>query len=510
MSKIGVSLTATTWAEMLTDIAQVQDSADIIELRLDYLTDIKLPNQAEQILREAVATSQRPLIFTHRSGEREAVPNRTAQQVSQLLGNRLKLARDYFDFDIQANNTVGLHLYRSYQQLFQTDPQIILSYHSFNGSSREELWSSYNRLATFTPDIIKIAVQINTLAELLNLFHLLETAQTEQLTTLVIGMGELGRISRILAPAYGSWLTFATLAGRTPAAAGQFTLSEMVTSYRVPTIQRQTEIYGLLGDPVSHSLSPKMHNAAFGAANLDAVYLPIKVPAAELENFIRQFIHPQTRQMPWNFKGASITIPHKVACLTLVDEVEPLARKVGAINTLVVKDNKLFGYNTDIQGAISPLQERIKLARTKVAVLGVGGAARAVVVGLLLSGAEVTVYGRDLDKLAQFGQEFQVEALPINEIVHIQSELLINTTPVGMAGWSQSTSLLIPDAALAHCQLVYDLIYNPAETALLAQARNLGIATLNGLPMLIAQAAAQFSLWTGLVPQAQVMEQATH
>ena len=119
MSKIGVSLTASTWVEMLADIAQVQDSGDIIELRLDYLTDINLHSQAEQILTEAVAASQRPLIFTHRSGEREAVPNRTAQQVSQLMSNRLTLARDYFDFDIQANNTAGLHLYRSYNAFFK-------------------------------------------------------------------------------------------------------------------------------------------------------------------------------------------------------------------------------------------------------------------------------------------------------------------------------------------------------------------------------------------------------
>ncbi len=502
---VAISITAESLDKIVETISQVNQKAGFIEVRLDYLKDKDLHNDTEEILKAIVDASQKPLIFTFRSGKKEPIPNRTAQQVSRLLNSRTNLAKDYFDFDLIANNTTSFHLYAAYQRLFGQSPQIILSYHDFEACELENLLDTYDRLATLTPDVIKIAAKANKISDQLTVFKLLNTAQKEKLKLIAIAMGEMGKISRLLAPSRGGFLTFSSLNKATESAPGQFTLDEMVELYKVNSINLDTKIYALLGDPVGHSRSPHMHNPALNYLQEDAVYIPITVASEELGAFIKDFVHPATRQKDFNFAGASVTVPHKVSIMSLLDEIDPIAKEIGAVNTIVVKDNKLIGYNTDVIGAINPLISLIDLKFAKVAVLGTGGAARAVVAGLKQQGSIVTVYGRNQEKLSYFADKFNVNIKLLPTSDNFEYDLLINTTPIGMFGWKSDEKMPITESSLKGCKMVYDLVYNPLKTPLLEAAERLSIMTLGGIEMLVAQAAEQLKLWTGLTPPINLM-----
>ncbi len=508
-NKIAVSITANTLTQILVDILRVNELADLIEIRLDYLQDKDLYQDSKEILKATIEVRQKPLIFTYRSGKKESVPNRNIQSISRLLGNRTKdLGVDYFDFDLSANNTTTFHLYSTYQHLFGQSAKIILSHHDFENCDSEELFSVYNRLATLTPEVIKIASKASRLTDQLTIFSLLEMAQKENLNLIALAMGEAGQISRILAPSYGSFLTFAALEKGLESAPGQFTLEEMHSLYRVKSVNQETKFYCLLGCPVGHSLSPHMHNAALMALGENGVYIPVSVPINELPEFVEKFLHPKTRQMKWSFAGASVTVPHKIAIQGLLDEIDPIAKEIGAVNTIVVKEERLIGYNTDVLGAIAPLKTMLNLTNAKVAILGAGGAARAVVAGLKREGANIIVYGRDEEKLSYLIKNFGVIGKHFAGADKLSCDLLINTTPIGMSGWQSESQMPINPEALKNCDMVYDLVYNPLVTPLLQEARKQGLPILSGLEMLIAQAVEQLKLWTGLEPSSEIMRNA--
>lgn len=514
MTKVAVSITEKSWIDQLTAIKKVDHQADFIELRLDYLEDVDLKIDADTILLQAVETSSRPLIFTYRSNLAEPFPNRTAQNIGRLLSMRSDvksdnpeslsgvLAEDFFDFDHSSDSTVALHLYLTYVRIFKKYPKIILSHHDFQVCNRQELEKIYSRLQVFTPDIIKIAATANCQKDNLTMLGLLKGSQTGRL--IVIAMGEQGKISRLFAPMCGSFLTFSSLSVDKQAAPGQMTLDDMFELYKIKSIHRDTNIYALLGFPVSHSLSPHIHNAAFVARGLNSRYLPVSVASDELADFVRLFIKPSTKEMEWNYKGASITVPHKVAITKLLDYIDPEAAKIGAVNTLVVDGDKLCGYNSDISGAMRPLEKVFgQLQDAKVAVLGAGGAARAVVTGLIARRAYITVFGRNIDQ--DFEKKFGVKVLPFEQAAKATADILINTTPIGMKNWQSDQPAPIASRSIKNFKLVYDLVYNPLETALLKEARQAGIGILGGLDMFIAQAAEQFRLWTGQDAPSELM-----
>ena len=256
-------------------------------------------------------------------------------------------------------------------------------------------------------------------------------------------------------------------------------------------------ICGLVGLPVMHSVSPHMHNAAFAAEGVNGVYLPLEVK--DIDAFIRRMVHPLTRELDWNVLGLSVTAPHKSNVMELLDWIEPKAKEIGAVNTIVVEGHELRGYNTDVRGLVEPLSERVgPLARSSVAVIGAGGAARAALWALRREGAKVTLFARAPIKAAILAQFFEVPCEPLEGASFDGYDVVINATPEAPATAEQ----------LAGAGLVYDLIYNPIETALLKEARKAGCDTLGGLPMLVAQARLQFELWTGKKPSAAVMHNA--
>ncbi|HKX27356.1 MAG TPA: shikimate dehydrogenase, partial [Blastocatellia bacterium] len=213
-----------------------------------------------------------------------------------------------------------------------------------------------------------------------------------------------------------------------------------------------------------------------------------------------------TRRLDWRLRGLSVTIPHKVAIIPHLDLVDATARTIGAVNTVVIEGDRLEGYNTDVIGAMRPLDDMIEVRNARVAVLGAGGSARAICYGLRERGAQVTIYGRERGKAQLLAEQFGARAAAIDDFAG-EAEVVVNCTPVGMRGHSEGNCPIDPEL-LREVELVYDLIYNPEETRLLTAARAQGCRTLGGLNMLAGQAAEQFRLWTGLEPPSGLMRNA--
>jgi len=261
-------------------------------------------------------------------------------------------------------------------------------------------------------------------------------------------------------------------------------------------IDGKSEVYGIIGNPVSHSLSPAMHNAAFAALGLNKVYLPFAV---------QDLPSAMTGLKALGIKGASVTIPHKQAVIGLIDSLDPVAEKIGAVNTLVIRDGKIHGANTDWLGANRALAEKMSLAGARVLILGAGGSARAIGFGLREAGAEPIIASRTPEKGQALASLLGCPWLPLSEAGKAEAGALINATSVGMA--PQQEMLPIDKEGLGSFTVVMDIVYAPLATRLLIEAEQAGCQTINGLAMLLYQGAAQFELWTGLSAPLKVMRQ---
>jgi shikimate dehydrogenase len=262
-------------------------------------------------------------------------------------------------------------------------------------------------------------------------------------------------------------------------------------------IDANTSLFGLIGNPVAHSLSPVMHNQAFAATGCNAVYLAFRVsdPRAALESI-----------KALSVKGLSVTLPHKVAVMDDLDDIDPTAAKIGAVNTIVNRNGKLMGYNTDCQGAIDALQTRTTIDGKSVAIIGAGGAARAIGFGLMAAAKRLTILNRSRRSGEQLAAELQAEFLPLDERPANRYDILINTTPVGMHPNTDATP--IAKQALSKDMVVMDFVYNPLKTRFLRDAVDKGCLTVNGLDMFVLQGAHQFELWTGKKAPLEVMRAA--
>lgn len=257
-----------------------------------------------------------------------------------------------------------------------------------------------------------------------------------------------------------------------------------------------TEVYGILGNPVRHSLSPAMHNAAFQHLGLDKVYIPL--PAVDAGNAIQGI-------KALGIRGASVTIPHKQAVIPFLDSIDPVAAKIGAVNTLVIKDGLVFGANTDWLGANAALKQLTALGGKKVLLLGAGGSARAIGFGLLEEGAELTLASRTPSTGQALAGALGCSWIPLTSVSDFSADILINATSVGMgknAGISP-----VPRDAVGNFSLVMDIVYAPLETILLRDAQAAGCKTINGLAMLLYQGVAQFERWTEQPAPIEIMRQ---
>jgi 3-dehydroquinate dehydratase/shikimate dehydrogenase len=444
--------------------------ADFVELRLDCLRTI-----AE--IDGLVKTISRPVILTYRPTEQGG--HRDLTHAERLEFWKTATRGDNVWWDIEAD-LVG--------QISPEWSRVIVSHHDFS-SVPGDLEQIYERLAASSAAVVKIAVQAKDILDCIRIFQLLDRAHKENRQLIAIAMGNAGIATRILGPSRGSFLTYGGLDDESATAPGQVNAPSLRSLYHVDKIDDATMICGLVGLPVMHSLSPQIHNAAFQSEHINGVYLPFEVRDAE--QFFTRMVHPRTRELNWNLRGLSVTAPHKQTVMRCLDWIDADAKEMGAVNTVVVQKDRLLGYNTDAAGFVEPLLSRFKSLRgSRVAIIGAGGAARAAIWALQLQHANVTVFARDVTKARALG----VACESLASASFAGYDIVINATPIGSGAHIEESPVTREQLNGAGC--IYDLVYNPAETRLMREAREVGCETLGGLEMLVAQARMQFQLWT--------------
>jgi 3-dehydroquinate dehydratase/shikimate dehydrogenase len=359
---------------------------------------------------------------------------------------------------------------------FPVPPRVLLSVHDFERTP--DLPRRMNPPAHGAVDAVKIAAEARTIHDSVRLLRLARNSRN----FVAVPMGEAGLPARILALREGSALAYAPVGAAT--APGQVSLDDMKHLYRAHALTRRTRVYGVIGEPVGHSLSPLLHNTGFVALHVDAVYLPFLVH--DLRDFLAAV--PE-----FGVCGFSVTHPHKRAILKYLKECDPLAAEIGAVNTVVVRrDGSLFGCNTDYLGVLRALEKRLRIKGSRILIFGAGGAARAAAFALVRSGAAVAICARREKAARELARAFGGEAVPRAALRTDFFDAMLNATPVGMHP-QDGVSPLAPSEL--HCRVVMDLINRPQRTQLLKIAARKGIATVPGVEMLIAQGIAQWKFW---------------
>lgn len=477
-----VSLTAATTAELRQRRDALVD-ADLVELRLDSVTD---PD-----VRGALRDRRRPAIITCRPTWEGGAFSGSEEERQRILNEALDAGADYVDVEFNAG----------FDDLVRRGGRrIVLSTHDFSGVPAD-LVERVQVMRAVHPGVVKVAVTARRLSDWLPLLGLAESVPSRvddgDPAFTWIAMGTPGIATRVLAARFRSCWTYAG----DGVAPGQMPPMRLLDEFRFRQITSRTAIYGVVGAPLSHSISPALHNAAFQAAGHDAVYVPFE--AADVEDF-------EQVALALGVRGASVTIPHKVAFFERLaerggaDALDSRSRAVGAVNTVQISDGRWEGRNTDVPGFLAPLAGRISLTGARAAILGAGGAARAVAVALASAGAHVTVYGRNIQRARDVARTVGAEAGSCPPAPG-SWDLLVNATPVGMSPHVDDTPW--PEARFDG-RIVYDLVYNPLETRFLREAAAAGCFTIGGLEMLLAQAQEQSEWWTGVRPSTQLLRAA--
>jgi 3-dehydroquinate dehydratase/shikimate dehydrogenase len=467
------TVTGQTMAELLA----ARDAAvtgDMVELRLDGVRDLDVAG--------ALGDRRVPIVATCRPAWEGGRFDGTEDERRRILASAFELGADYVDVEWQAlRQDVAGPCLRDLVR--RHSARALVSSHDFAGVP-VDLEARAREMRASGAGTIKIAVAIGRLSDTLRL-----TAIVRDGPAVVIGMGELGVPSRLLAARFGSAWTYAG----NGVAPGQLPARTMIEEYGYARVGSSTRVFGVVSTKALHSLSPVMHNAAFAAASIDAVYVPLTVHA--FDDFL-------AFAEGFGVEGVSVTIPFKLEAQRAAQLADATSRDVGAANTLRRRDARWEATNTDVEGFLAPLDAAgMSLAGLRAAVVGAGGAARAVVVALKARGAVVTVHARRAGQAAELAAAFDTR--PGSYPPEAGSwDVLVNCTPLGGPG--HRTESPVPAPRLTG-RIVYDLTYGPTEAPLLRDARRAGLGTLDGLPMLVAQAERQFEWWTGQRPEPGVM-----
>lgn len=480
-------------------IRAAEAGADLVELRIDRLRDV----QAVADLR--ISELPVPVIATCRptweGGEFEGTEDLRLQLLRAASENGAK----YIDLELAAfaKNSMADKGIGS---------QLIVSSHDFSGRP-EKLYNLVSDINTHHAAVAKIVWTARSVRDNLEAFELLKNRQKP---TIAFCMSEAGLISRVLVKKFGGFLSFASLENGTGTAPGQITIAEMKNLYRWDAISAKTKVFGVVAEPVGHSMSPAIHNAAFSATKFDAVYLPFLVRAGyeSFKAFMESFLNFEGMDL----SGLSVTLPHKENALRYLIEkgaqVEDLAARIGAVNTIIVEpDGKLRGINTDYAAILDSITvamgiEWEDLKGLTVAVIGAGGTGRTAAAALAHVGANVTVFNRTYERASELAKEFDGKTGPVHAApldgANSSSEIIINTTSVGM--YPKVDAIPITTDGFSDRTVVFDTIYNPIETKLLAEAKKKGAKTIDGVQMFVRQAAGQFRAWTHIEPPTELMK----
>ena len=503
-----------------------EHGADLVELRVDLLFEDRdehdaLEARIDRVL-DLVARSPAPCIVTCRpaweGGEYAGIDADRVALVEAL--GKSETPPSYVDIeiatlDLDASLRARIRASVAGTTDETTDkPRLICSAHDFEGRP-----STLTRTILAMHDepacsVVKIAYRARSIRDNLELFDILRDRRKP---TIALAMGRFGLMSRVLAPKFGAFLTFASLRDESATAPGQPTLDELLNLYRFRSIGPGTKVYGVMGWPIEHSMSPLVHNTGFGRIGFDGVYLPLPIePSAE--SFKATTLALLDHQ-PLDFSGASVTIPHKTHLVQLASSdaslgctLDPDIRAAGAANTLCVRDPDkdhdqpyVSLHNTDAIAVATLLVEALgPLQGNTVLIVGAGGAARSAAFGCAGRGAKVLIYNRTRERAQSIVDDLIAAdlagTLAVAETPAVHTDAYINATPVGMTGGPDPEGLPIPIPSLGSRSdrlVVLDMVYNPIETPLIREAKRHGYHTIDGVRMFARQAKVQFGLWTG-------------
>jgi len=465
-----------------------EKGAQLVELRLDWLGT---PPDLGRLLKDKPT----PVVITCRRAQDKGLWKFGEDQRQTLLRSAIVAGVDYVDLEEDIAGSI---------RRFGSTKRIV-SYHNFE-ETPANLEEIHARLASRDPDIVKLVTTAKTPEDNV---RLLEVVKNAKVPTVGFCMGDLGVWSRILCRKYGSPFTYATFSAQRTMAPGQLTFEETRDIFHFDQINRDTQVFGVVADPVAHSLSPLIHNAAYQAQGLNAVYLPFRIPR-------EHFTHSLHVLEALDVRGYSVTIPHKVAALELAQtKIEPVV-EIGALNTLFRgQGGEWCGANTDCDAALASLRLALDpegdplhpatdpLAGKRVLILGAGGAARAIATGLIKAGAAVTITNRTKAKAAELVQSLGCMIAGWENRGAVGCDVLVNCTSVGMHPKVDESPF--QQHWLDEGMIVFDTVYTPERTLLIAQARERGCRVVTGVEMFVRQAARQYEYFTGKSAPIEVM-----
>jgi 3-dehydroquinate dehydratase / shikimate dehydrogenase len=478
----------------LPDITKLLDHARreaeageiFLEFRLDYLDR---PDRGPEAIADFLAQFPECIVLaTCRRHQNAGRFNGSIEEQLRILDCAVLCGAQAVDVEIETAEAAPEKL-----GLLRGRAQLVVSYHNYDATPT--LDTVLARLMRIPADAYKL---VTTARKPSDVGRVLGLARAHpKVPVIVLAMGELGFPTRVLAPASGCLYTYAAPVASQGTAAGQVCARQLRHLYRAEKLSRSAKIYGVIADPVRHSISPVIHNRAFQARRMDAVYLPFLVTPPQLRDFFQM-----AGKLP--VAGFSVTIPHKQRIIRYLDVVDPLARRIGAVNTVWRKSGKWRGTNTDAPGVTGPLARHVRLRNASVLIVGNGGAARGAAFALAEAGAKLAVAGRNADRVRALAKACDAEALVNDQLAGRHFDALVHATPLGMF---PNVDGCFFDRAIP-AEVVFDMVYNPFETVLIRKAREQGKTVVRGLEMFIEQAVRQFEIWTGETAPRTLMEKA--
>jgi 3-dehydroquinate dehydratase/shikimate dehydrogenase len=457
-----------------------------LEFRLDFLDQPR--KGAEAIGRFLAQFPDCMILATCRRHQNHGKFNGSIEEQFAILDLAITAGAHAIDIEVETAEAAQDHLSQ-----FRGRTQLIVSYHNYEATPPMD--TIVNRMLRVQADAYKIVTTARKPSDNVRVLAAAKALPKQQM--IVLAMGELGFPTRVLSPVFGGAYTYAAPMCAQGTAAGQVSARYLRNLYRVEKLRKSAKVYGVIADPIRHSISPAVHNRAFQSRRLDAVYLPFLVSPACLRDFFSM-----ASRLP--LAGFSVTIPHKQKIIRYLDSVDPLARRIGAVNTVWRKAGKWRGANTDAAGVTGPLARLMRLQSASVLIVGNGGAARGAAYALSDAGAKISLVGRNADRVRALSKVTGAESLMREQLAGRKFDAVVHATPLGMF---PHTNECFFDGDIPG-EVVFDLVYNPMETLLLERARAQGRTVIAGLEMFIEQAVRQFEIWTGESAPRAVMQKA--
>src|SRR5882724_1122949 len=487
LPKICIALGFTDPGQLVLHAKREAEAGErFLEFRLDHLTR---PEAGIQLIRDFLSEfPDLTLLATCRRHQNGGKFNGSIEEEIRILEAAVAAGAKAVDIEIESAENIAARLDGIRGQAW-----LIISYHNFSGTP--SLDNVLRRIQKVSGDAVKI---VTTARKPSDSHRVLALGRANPKSNLILlAMGETGFATRVLSPAYGGVFSYAAPNAASGTANGQISARMLRNLYRIDKFTKAARVYGVIADPVRHSISPAVHNRAFQAKRIDSVYLPFLVKPPQLKDFFAL-----ADKLP--IAGFSVTIPHKQRILRYLDVVDPLTRRIGAVNTVWKKGGKWRGANTDTDGLVVPLSKKLKLANATVLIAGNGGAARGAAFALSEAGAKIAFTGRNLDRVRAIAKTCDAEPLSREQSEARRFDALVHCTSVGM--WPSVDECFFEKNIPA--EIVFDMVYNPLETTLIKRARAEGKLVVPGLHMFLEQAARQYEIWTGDSAPRAAMERA--